>query len=333
MPPRRSAWRSQTVSACSSVPPAPAVALRPGPDGPSPWLHPHYRASQLLQDGPPLPPRPRYSAPRGLAARGFSLSRSDRPTSTVAARIAAPRRSFTRSTLAPEPGSRRLYAGCRLGSNQVAPKPVPRPLASSVSTSLGASRRVISGSLSFVFTGSHVTPFTGAFSATLTTPAVVPAQLAVVWSLLLIGDPGGPTPITNAAPCRVLHLHQSHLPGSRRTNCRQSALSRVPITAISRHLAHLRYSWGLAGDHTPTVLLTQAPLRSHLGAREIGRDECCHGDHAKHNRVGRVPAGGMSRQDVDDAEEVEHRENDAEDREGDQCDGQRCALRLHGRSG
>src|SRR5262249_22201900 len=88
--------------------------------------------------------------------------------------------------LAPEPGSRRLYAGCRLGSNQVAPKPVPRPVASSVPTSLGASRRVISGSLSSVFTGSHLTPFTGAFSATLTTPAVVPAQLAVVWSLLLI---------------------------------------------------------------------------------------------------------------------------------------------------
>src|SRR5205807_9457451 len=57
MPPRRPASRSQTVSACSSAPPAPAVALLPGPDGPSPWLRPHYRASQLLRDGPPLPPR------------------------------------------------------------------------------------------------------------------------------------------------------------------------------------------------------------------------------------------------------------------------------------
>src|SRR5215471_6205181 len=227
MPPRRSALRSQMVLACSLVPPAPAVALQPGPDGPSPWLHPHYQASQLLQNGPPLPPRPRYSAPRGLAACGSPFHDRTDQLRSWPAHIAVPRRSFTRSTLAPEPGSRRLYAGCRLGSNQVAPKLVPRPFASSVSTSLAASRRVYSGSLSFVFTGSHLTPSTGAFSATLTTPAVVPAQLAVVWSLLLIGDSGGPTPITNAAPCRVLHLHQSHLPGSRRNKCRPMALSSI----------------------------------------------------------------------------------------------------------
>src|SRR5215831_6264359 len=41
------------------------------------------------------------------------------------ARIAAPRRSFTRSTLAPEPGSRRLYAGCRLGSAPGLPQAYP----------------------------------------------------------------------------------------------------------------------------------------------------------------------------------------------------------------
>src|SRR5487761_593692 len=34
-------------------------------------------------------------------------------------------------------------------------------------------------------------------------PAVVPAQLAVVWSLLLRGGPGGPTPIANAASLPV----------------------------------------------------------------------------------------------------------------------------------
>src|SRR5215469_7240496 len=130
---------------------------------------------------------------------------------------------------------------------QVSPKLIPRPVASSVATSLGASRRVIGGSLSSVFTGSHLTPSTGAFSATLTTPAVVPAQLAVVWSLLLIGDPGGPTPITNAAPCRVLHLHQSHLPGSRRNNCRHSALCRPSDRAISQQVVHLRYNCGPRG--------------------------------------------------------------------------------------
>src|SRR5215472_7280864 len=176
-------------------------------------------------------------------------------------RIAAPRRSFTRSTLAPEPGSRRLYAGCRLGSNQVAPKLVPRPVASSVSTSLGASRRVIGGSLSSVFTGSHLTPSTGAFSATLTTPAVVPAQLAVVWSLLLIGDSGGPSPITNAAPCRVLHLHQSHLPGSRRNQCRRNAHPRGRDSAHCRQSAPLnrRRRHRLAGQ--PTMMSIRVTSR------------------------------------------------------------------------
>src|SRR5216684_3033318 len=45
-------------------------------------------------------------------------------------------RSFPRSTLAPEPGSRRLYAGCRLGSKQVPPRLVPSRSAFSVATSL-----------------------------------------------------------------------------------------------------------------------------------------------------------------------------------------------------
>src|SRR5664279_4524539 len=42
-------------------------------DGPSPWLHPHYRASQLLRDGPPACPD-RYSAPHGFSRSGSSLS-------------------------------------------------------------------------------------------------------------------------------------------------------------------------------------------------------------------------------------------------------------------
>lgn len=45
-------------------------------------------------------------------------------------------RSFPRSTPSPEPGSRRLYAGCRLGSKQVPPRLVPSRSASSVPTSL-----------------------------------------------------------------------------------------------------------------------------------------------------------------------------------------------------
>ena len=45
-------------------------------------------------------------------------------------------RSFPRSTLAPEPGSRRLYAGCHLGRKQVPPRLVPSRSAFSVVTSL-----------------------------------------------------------------------------------------------------------------------------------------------------------------------------------------------------
>src|SRR6266511_1526634 len=45
-------------------------------------------------------------------------------------------RSFPRSTLAPEPSSRRLYAGCRLGRKQVPPRLVPSRSAFSVVTSL-----------------------------------------------------------------------------------------------------------------------------------------------------------------------------------------------------
>src|SRR6516225_9309046 len=48
--------------------------------------------------------------------------------------------------------------------------------------------------------GSHLTHWWCAFSVTLTTPAVVPAQLTAVWSLPLQGDSGGPTSISRAAP-------------------------------------------------------------------------------------------------------------------------------------
>jgi hypothetical protein len=54
--------------------------------------------------------------------------------------------------LAPEPGSRRLYAGCRLGSKQVPSQAGPEA-EELLGFDIGiyASRRVISGSLSFVF--------------------------------------------------------------------------------------------------------------------------------------------------------------------------------------
>jgi len=110
--------------------------------------------------------------------------------------------------LVPEPGSRRLYAGCRLGRQQAPPRLVPRPKAFSVSTSLrafDASSTVHFRSSSPVHTWR---PLTVAFSATLTTPAVVPAQLAVVWSFPLHGQLRGAYPhrqhgITSGRPIYI----------------------------------------------------------------------------------------------------------------------------------
>jgi len=61
-------------------------------------------------------------------------------------------RSFPRSTLTPELGSRRLYAGCRLGSKQVPPRLVPSLSADSVLTSVKVILDASSaGLLSFAF--------------------------------------------------------------------------------------------------------------------------------------------------------------------------------------
>ena len=56
-------------------------------------------------------------------------------------------------------------------------------------------RHFISGSLVFVSIGAYLTKSRFAFSATLTTMAFRPQQLAVVWSLHLSGGSGGPSPI------------------------------------------------------------------------------------------------------------------------------------------
>src|SRR6266508_62629 len=52
--------------------PAAPVDHQADPDDPSPSLHPHYRASPLLRDGPPPCPH-RYSAPCGVCRLGISL--------------------------------------------------------------------------------------------------------------------------------------------------------------------------------------------------------------------------------------------------------------------
>src|SRR5450759_3695462 len=61
-------------SNCSIVTPsgpaAPPFSLIISQDGPSPWLHPHYRASQLLRDGPPACPATGTLPLTDSAARG-----------------------------------------------------------------------------------------------------------------------------------------------------------------------------------------------------------------------------------------------------------------------
>src|SRR6476620_7184436 len=59
-------------------------------------------------------------------------------------------------------------------------------------------RHVINGSLAFVFPG-HTGRVRPAFSVTLTTPAIGPAPLPVVWTLTLQSESEGPTLISCAA--------------------------------------------------------------------------------------------------------------------------------------
>src|SRR5258708_39576463 len=96
-------------------------------------------------------------------------------------------------------------------------------------------RRVIDGSLSFVFSSSHLTSFTVAFSATLTTPAIVPAQLAVVWSLPLRGRLRGAYPhrqhgITSGRS----YLHRINPRCSWRNFCRPTASPGLQRLAVRR---------------------------------------------------------------------------------------------------
>src|SRR6266487_3812971 len=76
--------RSQMVSvlAWPAVPPALAVAHRPSPDGLFPSLDPHYRASSLLRNSPPLHAPLRYSSPRGFGRLEISLSRPAQPSAS-----------------------------------------------------------------------------------------------------------------------------------------------------------------------------------------------------------------------------------------------------------
>src|SRR6266851_7207561 len=123
-------------------------------------------------------------------------------------------RSFPCSTSAPEPGSRRLYAGCRLGRKQVPPRLVPSRSAFPVWASLESLSTRLQRFACARLPGSHLTLSCSAVSATFTTPAVVPAQLAAVWNLRLRGGSEGPTLIANAALLRVVLSTSDYPPHS-----------------------------------------------------------------------------------------------------------------------
>jgi hypothetical protein len=99
------------------------VDRRTSPDNPSPSLHPHYRASALLRDGPPLCPAsllsPSRFQPLGvLAANGRRDPRSSEPTA-AAGRQVHTFRTEARTTLAPPPC--RTPPGQSAGTRQARP--------------------------------------------------------------------------------------------------------------------------------------------------------------------------------------------------------------------
>src|SRR5260370_24735737 len=65
-----------------AVPPALAVARRPSLDSLFPSLDPHYRASSLLRNSPPLHAPLRYSAPYGFGRLEVFLSRPAQPSAS-----------------------------------------------------------------------------------------------------------------------------------------------------------------------------------------------------------------------------------------------------------
>src|SRR5487761_140686 len=141
MPPRQPPWKSQMVLACSPAPSTPwltteqARVTRPLRSARITRPHHYYGAIR------PCAPH-RYSASRSSCCLRVSLSRPDAAVST-------PR--FARSAQEPEPGSRHLHAGRRLGGKQVSPRLIPGQRLLPVSTPSLRFRHAIGGLLTLAF--------------------------------------------------------------------------------------------------------------------------------------------------------------------------------------
>jgi hypothetical protein len=81
----------------------------------------------------------------------------------------------------------------------------------------------------------HLTGLRPPFPRTLTTPAVVPEQLPVVWTLTLPSGPEGPTLISHAAGTSVQSPTsvQSATSLSRRRGAQQSVLALLPAALLA----------------------------------------------------------------------------------------------------
>jgi hypothetical protein len=115
----------------------------------------------------------RYSPPHGFRRLEFSLFRPGGPSTSTHLNWPHYRNDrFPCSTPAPEPGSRPLHAGHRLGSKQVPPRLIPRQssgLGSDVIQSISTRHR---GFALARLPDPHLTRSRLAFSATLNTPAL-----------------------------------------------------------------------------------------------------------------------------------------------------------------
>src|SRR6266566_1193538 len=112
--PKESSWNTFSSSGSSTSTATVCATLSAtfiNQSDPAPWLHPHYRASQLLRASPPA-----------------CLATGTQPLTVSAAWSSPSRRhpwrqfrgdTFTRSIREPRPGSCCLYAGHHLGSKRV----------------------------------------------------------------------------------------------------------------------------------------------------------------------------------------------------------------------
>src|SRR3954467_5256239 len=161
-------------------------------------------------DGPtnPSAPAPRIGT-RPLGGRplvGLPWHRGNRFPRSAQDPLAGLTPSSCRSPLGQSAGSRRALSQANNWSLVLA-------------TSLRF-RHVSNGSLTRL-TSAHLTGLIPPFAATLTTSAIGPTQLAVVWTLILQSEPEGPTLISCAA--RLPGVDRYMTPSSRRRGAQSSA--------------------------------------------------------------------------------------------------------------